>query len=146
MTLNAYSRADLENGEVIFRYGNGYLPIGEALAKISELAGRPVLLTEWSFPAFDSGLLCRNGAGQRFDTQIERAWASKLYAETVLSLPCVVGYDYFMWVDMPAKGISRRFPEDTNYGLVREDGTEYRELTAAFTEVHAAALAGRAVS
>ncbi len=146
VTLNAYSRADLENGEVIFRYGNGYLPIGEALAKISELAGRPVLLTEWSFPAFDSGLLCRNGAGQRFDTQIERAWASKLYAETVLSLPCVIGYDYFMWVDMPAKGISRRFPEDTNYGLVREDGTEYLELTAAFTEVHKAALAGRAVS
>ena len=136
VTLNAYARADIEKGEVIFRYNNGYLPIGEALAKISALAGRPVLLTEWSFPAFDSGLLCRNGAGQRFDTQIERAWASKLYAETVLSLPCVIGYDYFMWVDMPAKGISRRFPEDTNYGLVREDGTEYRELTAALARVH----------
>ena len=138
VTLNAYARADLEKGEVIFRYNNGYLPIGEALTKISTLAGRPVLLTEWSFPAFDSGLLCRNGAGQRFDTQIERAWASRLYAETVLSLPCVVGYDYFMWVDMPAKGISRRFPEDTNYGLVREDGTEYRELTEALSKAQRA--------
>ena len=135
VTLNAYARAELEKGEIIFRYNNGYLPIGEALSKINALAGRPVLLTEWSFPAFDSGLLCRNGAGQRFDTQIERAWASALYARKVLSLPCVVGYDYFMWVDMPAKGISRRFPEDTNYGLVREDGTEYRELTAALAEV-----------
>ena len=146
VTLNSYARADLEKGEVIFRYNDGYLPIGEALAKISALAGRPVLLTEWSFPAFDSGLLCRNGAGQRFDTQIERAWASRLYAETVLALPCVVGYDYFMWVDMPAKGISRRFPEDTNYGLVREDGTEYRELTAAFKEAHKTALKGGVIS
>ena len=146
VTLNAYSRADLEKGEIVFRYNDGYLPIGEALAKISSLAGRPVLLTEWSYPAFDSGLLCRNGAGQRFDTQIERAWASALYAQKVLSLPCVVGYDYFMWVDMPAKGISRRFPEDTNYGLVREDGTEYRELTTALAKVQNAALRGDAVS
>jgi hypothetical protein len=45
-----------------------------------------------------------------------------------------------MWVDMPENGISRRFPEDTNYGLVREDGTEYRELTAALAEVQKAAL------
>ena len=140
VTLNAYSRADLENGEVIFRYKDGYLPIGEALTKISALAGRPVLLTEWSYPAFDSGLLCRNGAGQRFDTQIERAWASALYARKVLSLPCVVGYDYFMWVDMPVKGISKRFPEDTNYGLVREDGTEYRELAAALAKVQKGAM------
>ena len=135
VTLNAYARAELEKGEVMFWCQDRYLPIGEALSKISALAGRPLMLTEWSFPAFDSGLLCRNGAGQRFDTQIERAWASALYAEKVLSLPCVVGYDYFMWVDMPAKGISRRFPEDTNYGLVREDGTEYRELTEALAKV-----------
>jgi len=144
VTLNAYARADLEKGEVLFWYQDRYLPIGEALTKISSLAGRPVLLTEWSFPAFDSGLLCRNGAGQRFDTQIERAWASGLYAQKVLSLPCVIGYDYFMWVDMPAKGISRRFPEDTNYGLVREDGTEYRELTAALAKVQRCAMGERA--
>ena len=145
VTLNAYARAELESGNVILWYRDGYLPIGDALSKISALAGRPVMLTEWSFPALDAGLPCRNGAGQRFDTQMERAWASRLYAETVLSLPCVIGYDYFMWVDMPAKGISYRFPEDTNYGLVREDGTEYRELTAAFAEVHKAALKGGVV-
>ena len=140
ITLNAYARTDLAKDEVWFWYRDRFLPIGEALAKISALAERPVMLTEWSFPAFDSGLPCRYGAGQRFDTQLERAWASALYARKVLSLPCVVGYDYFMWVDMPVKGISYRFPEDTNYGLVREDGTEYRALTAALAKVH-----GRAV-
>jgi len=145
VTLNAYARAELEWDDVLFWHQDRYMPIGEALAKISALAGRPLLLTEWSFPAFDSGLLCRNGAGQRFDTQIERAWASALYARKVLSLPCVVGYDYFMWVDMPEKGISRRFPEDVNYGLVREDGTEYRELTKALAKVQNAALKGDGV-
>jgi hypothetical protein len=45
-----------------------------------------------------------------------------------------------MWVDMPAKGISRRFPEDVNYGLVREDGTEYRELTEALAKVQRCAM------
>ncbi|MBQ3290106.1 MAG: hypothetical protein IJH50_11895 [Kiritimatiellae bacterium] len=135
VTLNGYANAKLDRGEVLFRYRDRYLQIGEALTKISDLAGRPVMITEWSFPAFDSGLPCTRGAGQRFDTQLERAWASALYAQKVLSLKCVVGYDYFMWVDMPAKGISYKFPEDTNYGLVREDGTEYRELTAALAKV-----------
>ena len=93
------------------------------------------MLTEWSFPAFDSGLPCLRGVGKRFDTQAERAWASALYARSVLSCPWVIGYDYFMWVDMPAKGISFRFPEDANYGLVREDGTPYAELTEAFAAI-----------
>ncbi|MBR3221229.1 MAG: hypothetical protein IKF72_03275 [Kiritimatiellae bacterium] len=142
VTLNAYARAELEKGEVLLWYRDRYLPIGEALSRVSALADRPVMLTEWSFPAFDAGLPCRYGAGQRFDTQIERAWASALYARTVLSLPCIVGYDYFMWVDMPAKGISYGFPEDTNYGLVREDGTEHRELTSALAEVQKSRMRG----
>jgi hypothetical protein len=31
-------------------------------------------------------------------------------------LPFLIGYDYFMWVDEPASGISTSFPEDSNYG------------------------------
>jgi len=143
VTLNAYARAILEKDEVLLYWQDRYLPIGEALSGISALAGRPVMITEWSFPALDSGLQSRFGAGQRFDTQLERARATALYASKVLSLPCVVGYDYFMWVDMPEKGISFRFPEDTNYGLVREDGTEYAELTKAFAAVHAGKTLGK---
>ncbi len=85
--------------------------------------------------ALDSGLPCLRGVGKRFDTQAERAWATALYARSVLSSPWVIGYDYFMWVDMPAKGISFRFPEDSNYGLVREDGTAYAEITQAFAAI-----------
>ena len=54
----------------------------------------------------------------------------------MLALPFLIGYDYFMWVDEPALGVSAKFPEDSNYGLVNEDGKPYELLTAAFAGVH----------
>ena len=135
VSINGYAVPIPDRNEMLLSYGPRYYPIAETLSKLGELSGRPIMLTEWSFPAFDSGLPCLRGVGKRFDTQAERAWASALYARSVLSCPWVVGYDYFMWVDMPAKGISYRFPEDSNYGLIREDGREYAELTAAFAAI-----------
>ena len=135
VSINGYAEPIPDRNEMILSYRGRYYPIAETFSKIGEVAGRPIMLTEWSFPAFDSGLPCLRGVGKRFDTQAERAWASALYARSVLSSPWVIGYDYFMWVDMPAKGISFRFPEDANYGLVREDGTEYAELTEAFAAI-----------
>ena len=135
VSINGYAEPIPDRNEMILSYRGRYYPIAETFSKIGAVAGRPIMLTEWSFPAFDSGLPCLRGVGKRFDTQAERAWASALYARSVLSSPWVIGYDYFMWVDMPAKGISFRFPEDANYGLVREDGTPYAELTEAFAAI-----------
>ena len=135
VSINGYAEPIPDRNEMILSYRGRYYPIAETFSKIGAVAGRPIMLTEWSFPAFDSGLPCLRGVGKRFDTQAERAWATALYARSVLSSPWVIGYDYFMWVDMPAKGISFRFPEDTNYGLVREDGTEYAEITQAFAAI-----------
>ena len=54
----------------------------------------------------------------------------------MLSLPFLVGYDYFMWVDEPAAGISDAFPEDSNYGLINEQGDAYPEITSMFERLH----------
>ena len=135
VSINGYAVPIPDRNEMLLSFRDRYYPIAETLSKLGELSGRPIMLTEWSFPAFDSGLPCLRGVGKRFDTQAERAWASALYARSVLSCPWVIGYDYFMWVDMPAKGISYRFPEDSNYGLIREDGREYAELTQAFAAI-----------
>ena len=135
VSINGYAEPIPDRNEMILSYRGRYYPIAETFSKIGAVAGRPIMLTEWSFPAFDSGLPCLRGVGKRFDTQQERAWATALYARSVLSSPWVIGYDYFMWVDMPAKGISFRFPEDANYGLVREDGTAYAEITQAFAAI-----------
>ena len=79
----------------------------------------------------DSGLPCTCGAGQRFLTQRERTAATELCAKTFLSLPFLIGYDYFMWRDEPPEGLSDNFPEDTNYGLVDvNDEITIRERSA----------------
>ena len=135
LTFNNYPWADLDRN-VVFQSRNSDVRFADAVAERHAWCGRPLLITEWSFPALDSGLPCSNGAGQRFRTQAERTAATELMARTLLSLPFMVGYDYFMWVDEPAPGISFNFPEDSNYGLVNERGEPYGELVAMFARLH----------
>ncbi len=96
VSLNFYDRVDLDSGE----------PIGlvKHLERVHGLCRRPLMVTEWSFPALDSGLPCKHGAGMRVDTQSQKARCFKIYQTTFLSLPFVIGSDYFMWVDEPALG------------------------------------------
>jgi len=104
-----------------------------------EKAQRPLMITEWSFPALDSGLPCENGAGMRVDTQQQKALCYEVYQRLIFSLPFMVGSDYFMWVDEPALGIADTFPEDSNYGLVNEQDEPYEVLTRTATRVNALA-------
>jgi hypothetical protein len=131
VTVNCYRWADLERGVIV----DFERDLREWYAK----AKRPLMITEWSFPALDSGLPCRHGAGQRFDTQEQRAKAFTIFQSLLLRLPFMVGSDFFMWVDEPALGISSTFPEDSNYGLVNEKDEPYQILTRAAAKLHAAA-------
>ncbi len=122
VTVNYYGRVNLETEEA-----------GDVEAKLAEwhkASAKPLMLTEWSFPALDSGLPCLHGAGQRFDTQAQKTRAFDIYQRAFFRLPFMVGSDYFMWADEPALGISDTFPEDSNYGLVNENDEPYAELTA----------------
>jgi len=132
LTFNCYPTADLDRN--VMKLGEDKL--ADLFRERYEIVGKPMLVTEWSFPALDSGLPCTNGAGQRFLTQKERTAATELCAKTFLSMPFLIGYDYFMWVDEPYNGISRAFPENTNYGLVSEKGVPYPEITGMFEKLH----------
>ena len=136
VTLNCYPWADLDRNVVRMGRSPDSERLSETFERLHKLTRRPLLVTEWSFPALDTGRPCSHGAGQRFRTQSLRAQASELFAKTLLSLPYVLGYDYFMWVDQPAAGLSDAFPEDCNYGLLSEEGVPYRELTAMFARLH----------
>ncbi len=136
VTFNSYPMADLNEGRVYTHLGKGREAVADHFATYYGYVRRPMLITEWSFPALDAGLPSVHGAGQRFRTQAERTQATSLFARTMLSLPFLLGYDYFMWVDEPALGISTPFPEDSNYGLINEDGVPYPQLTAMFEELH----------
>ncbi|GBC97911.1 hypothetical protein HRbin17_00406 [bacterium HR17] len=139
VTVNLYPCIDLERGVV--------LAIEEHLRKRYEICKKPIIVTEWSFPALDAKdsqgrpLPCKHGAGMRVDTQEQKARCYAIMQRTLFSLPFVVGSHYFMWVDEPALGISSTFPEDSNYGLVNEADEPYPELTAMATKVNAQMVA-----
>jgi agarase len=136
VTFNVYPWADLDRNAVFMSRSPKAERAADAFARLYGHVEKPMLVTEWSFPALDSGLPCTGGAGQRFRTQAQRTQATELFARTMLSLPFLVGYDYFMWVDEPAAGISDAFPEDSNYGLVNENGDAYPEITSMFERLH----------
>lgn len=121
VTFNRYGQIDLEN--------EAACSLGDDIQRWHEAAQRPIMITEWSFPALDTKLPSMHGAGQRVATQKERALAFEIHQKALFSLPFVVGSSFFMWVDEPALGISKSFPEDSNYGLVNENDDPYVELT-----------------
>ena len=135
LTFNNYPWADLDENVVYFSRKDA-IRAADAYALRYKWSKKPMIITEWSFPALDAGLPGSCGAGQRFRTQAERVRATELFARTLLALPFMVGYDYFMWVDEPALGISRKFPEDSNYGLVNERGEPYAEITSMFARLN----------
>ena len=146
VTFNVYPWADIDRNVVTMSRSAKAERVADAFTRQYGYVKKPMLVTEWSFPALDSGLPCTGGAGQRFHTQGQRTRATELFARTMLSLPFFVGYDYFMWVDEPAAGISDAFPEDSNYGLINENGDAYPEITEMFTRLHREVASGAKIA
>lgn len=128
VSFNMYPWIDIERG----------VPesVVEQVRQWQHEAQRPMMITEWSFPALDAGLPSEHGAGMRVDTQAQRARCFTFFQTLMFSLPFMVGSNYFMWADEPALGISSTFPEDSNYGLVNVDDKPYPELTDAARAVN----------
>ena len=143
VTWNSYITVDLDDGVVYSDMTDARRTMVDTYTEAYGHAKKPIMITEWSFPALDSGLPCTRGAGQRFFTQWERAKATDIFAQTLLSLPFAIGYDYFMWVDQPPLGVSLVFPENTNYGIVNIEDEPYPLLADIFTKIHADPMACR---
>lgn len=131
VTFNCYPWADLDRNVLCAGPYARDVRFCDAIAERAKWTKRPLMVTEWSFPAIDAGMPCLHGAGQRMRTQAERTRATELCLRSFLSTPSLVGHSYFMWVDEPALGISAALPEDSNYGLVSE-GDEPYPLVKAF--------------
>ncbi|MGC8551389.1 MAG: agarase [Phycisphaerae bacterium] len=99
---------------------------------------KPLMITEFSFRARDSGLPNTKGAGVLVNTQSQRASDAVAYIKAALAFPQVVGYHWFEYADEPKAG---RFDgENSNYGLVRRDARPYATLTRELTQVNAQAV------
>ena len=89
--------------------------------------GQPVILSEWSVAALDSGLY--QGPPDRLDwswnealaSQAQRAGQAAYLAAEFYNLPFLVGAHWFSWKDMAGK-------RSANRGLFRVDGRPWREL------------------
>lgn len=109
-------------------------PPRQALIELHEATGKPIMVTEFSFRARDSGLPNTKGAGLTFNTQTERANATQTFISELVSLPFVIGYHWFKYEDQPKEG---RFDgENSNYGLVRIDDEPYIEMVEMFTKLN----------
>lgn len=107
------------------------------LRTVHQRTGRPLLITEWSVPALDSGLYEMNRQApldwswpRAVATQDLRAAQAARVTADYFNLPFVVGSHWFTWRDFDSD------ERQANRGLVRADGRPWPTLTRALTEVH----------
>jgi hypothetical protein len=105
---------------------------------VFQIAGKPVLITEFAFRATNSGLPNTKGAGPKVPNQQARAKAFNDYVTQLESLPEAIGYHWFQWSDEPREG---RFDgENSNYGLVNIADQPYQSFITAVTAANAQAV------
>lgn len=117
-----------------------YLPVDNGLAAQAERLGKPIIVSEWSFRAADSGL--PNTWPPLFPTlptQAHRAAAYESYASSLRGNPAVVGQHWFEHSDEPPRG--RPGGEDSNFGLVDLADEPYAPMTAVSRTMHDCAYA-----
>ena len=135
VAVNVYPRIDLIHQRTV--------GLEKHLRHCFARCGKPLIVTEWGFPALDARdsrgqpLPSVHGAGMRVDNQVQKADCYAIMQRDLFRLPFVVGSHYFMWCDEPAPGISKAFPEDSNYGLVNESDEPYLTLVATAEHVNA---------
>ena len=112
----------------------GFAPPAGQLRELHRITSRPVMLTEFSFKAMDSGLPNTKGAGKPVATQQDRADHFDRYVTALARMPFVVGYHWFEYFDQPAEG---RFDgENSNYGLVNGQDEPWETLVQRVTQVN----------
>jgi hypothetical protein len=95
-----------------FNYYNWNAP-ADAIRRVTELSGRPVLIGEFHYGVEGRGLTASLVAAT---SQDDRGLAYRHFLENVAALPSVVGAHWFQWADQPVTG---RFDgECYNIGLV----------------------------
>ena len=114
-------------------------PDDALIREVHRVTGLPILITEFSVRAADSGLPNTLGPGPLVENQERRAELVAGYVRELISLPSVVGYHWFQYVDQPAEG--RLDGQDGNYGLVTIRDEPYHPLVEAFSRVNREAYA-----
>jgi len=89
-------------------YYGRWTPDQEELNRWAELAGKPLLITEWYAKGDDAGLDDREGAGFSVATQNERGMFYENFTMGLLRNKNCVGWHWFRWVDDCGKQASNK--------------------------------------
>jgi hypothetical protein len=126
-------------------YGIPFARMFDDLDAMQRIAGKPILIGEFSYRAADAGL--PNTLPPFFPTlptQVERAQSLGTYLRRVLARPYLVGAHWFQYMDQPATG---RFDgENQNFGLVNIEDDLWPALTERLRTVATAAAPRRALA
>ena len=100
-----------------------------------EKTGKPLVISEWSVPALDSGLYNDpNNLDWSFNgvvsTQTDRARQAAILTVDFYNQPYIIGAHWFSWWDYDS---TRR---QANRGLVKSDGQNWLELQQALKRAH----------
>ncbi|HEX8913818.1 MAG TPA: hypothetical protein VF796_15830 [Humisphaera sp.] len=101
-------------------------PPTDLLKEMHKATGLPVMVTEWSVKAKDSGPLTAHGSGPVVATQADRAARFKDYTSDLADLNYCVGFHWFRYRDHPG----------SNQGLVKATGEPWEKLAAAFRDLN----------
>lgn len=134
VSFNVYPWTVPETGEVIdqCRPWNGG-NLRKRVDAVQALCRKPMIVSEWATSAIDSGLPCTKAVGQRTRTQAERVAAAECILREFLSMPYLLGHNWFRYRDNRPDETG----ENCNWGLVDRFGRPYPELTAMLTRVNA---------
>lgn len=111
-------------------------PCAALARKMYEITGKPIILTEFSFKANDSGLPNTKGAGKPVDSQEDRAAYYDYFVTTLIKQPYMIGYHWFQYIDQPEGG-REGDGENSNYGVVDVNDEPWKLLTQKMTEINA---------
>jgi hypothetical protein len=109
----------------------GYTSNLDAVQKIYELTGMPVIIGEFHFGTPGRGMA--PGLAQ-VKNQEERGAAYRYYVENAAAHPAIIGTHWFTWVDQPSTG--RNDGENYNIGFVDVTDRPYYELVEAAKVTH----------
>lgn len=117
-----------------------WAPPYDTLDTIYRLTDRPIMITEFSFKAMDSGHPNTWGGGRPVATQADRLAGYERYFRGTLALPYMVGLHWFQYTDQPFEGRALD-GENCNYGLVKLDDSPWELLTDGMLRLNAEAVA-----
>lgn len=105
----------------------GTVSLDNFMENYYQITGKPILISEFSFKALDSGLPNTKCAGfPNLKTQTDRADKFEKYVRTAMKKSYIVGYHWFEYTDEPRLG---RFDgENCNLGIVNEKDEPYEVL------------------